>query len=175
MSAEIPICPLCHTPRMPSGKGDAWFWGCQNYTACTAPTTMLLWCHRISTTGSRQRDVAACWSSLGRMTRERKYVPAVWSHHQRQGRNHRNQQVHTAEIGVQRGEAPFQPEGGGTHRTGSGAGRGRRSQEVAGRGPFGSTSSPEQSNRSSIPSGTGHGENVPHHETVGGELGASGQ
>ena len=34
-----------------------------------------------------------------------KYVPAVWSHHQRQGRNHGDQQVHTAEIGVQRGEA----------------------------------------------------------------------
>ena len=25
MSAEISICPLCHTPRMPRKKGDAWF------------------------------------------------------------------------------------------------------------------------------------------------------
>ena len=38
-------------------------------------------------------------------------------------------------------------------RTELGAGRGRRSQEVAGRGPCGSPSSPEQSNRSSIPRG----------------------
>ena len=28
------------------------------------------------------------------------YVPAVWSNHQRQGRNHGNQQVYTAIIGV---------------------------------------------------------------------------
>ena len=102
-----------------------------------------------------------------------KYVPAVWSHHQRQGRNHGNQQVYTAVTGVQRGEATSQPEGGGTHRTGSGARRGRRSQEVAGRSPFGGTRSPEQSDRSSIPSGTGDGENVPDHGTVGGELGDS--
>ena len=40
MSAEILICPLCHTPRMPRKKGHAWFWGCQNYTACTETTTM---------------------------------------------------------------------------------------------------------------------------------------
>ena len=39
MRGEIPICPLCHTPRMPKRKGDAWFWGCQNYPTRTAPTT----------------------------------------------------------------------------------------------------------------------------------------
>ena len=39
MGAEIPVRPLCHTPRMPRRKGDAWFWGCQNYPTCTAPTT----------------------------------------------------------------------------------------------------------------------------------------
>ena len=59
------------------------------------------------------------------------------------------------------------------HKTGSGAGRGRRSQEGAGRGPFESTSSPEQSDRSGIPSGTGDGKDVPDHETVGNEIGAS--
>ena len=32
--------------------------------------------------------------ALGKWYREGKYVPAVWSHHQRQGRNHGNQQVH---------------------------------------------------------------------------------
>ena len=150
MSSEIPICPLCHTPRMPRRKGDAWFWGCHNYPTCTAPTTttppvpqnlktLLLKQQaqavndRILAKGCRH----LLWSSLGQMARERKHVPAVWSHHQRQGRNHGNQQVHTAEIDVQRGEAPFQPEGGGTHRTGPGTGRGRRSQEVVGRGPCG--------------------------------------
>ena len=130
------------------------------------PPRRLLRCHRISMTGSWQRDVAACWSDPGLRHGKGKYVPAVWSHHKRQGRDHGNQQVHTAEIGVQRGEATF-----GTHRTGSGGGR--RSQEVAGRGPLGGTSSPEQSGRSSIPSGTGDGENVPDQETVGGELGTS--
>ena len=40
MSAEIPICPMCHTPRMPRKKGEAWFWGCQNHTVCTVITTI---------------------------------------------------------------------------------------------------------------------------------------
>ena len=39
MGTEIPVCPLCHTPRMSVRKGDAWFWGCQNHPTCTAPTT----------------------------------------------------------------------------------------------------------------------------------------
>ena len=93
-----------------------------------------------ATESQRQDPGEGMSSPVGQTPGERygkgKHVPAVWSHHQRQGRNHGNQQVHAAEIGVQRGEAPFQPEGGGTHRTGSGAGRGRRIQEVAGRGPF---------------------------------------
>ena len=50
--------------------------------------------------------------------------------------------------GFRRGEATFQPEDGGTI-------------------------CPEQSDRNSIPTGTGDGEDVPDHETVGGELGAS--
>ena len=51
-------------------------------------------------------------------------------------------------FGVRRGEATFQPEDGGTI-------------------------CPEQSDRNSIPTGTDDGEDVPDHETVGGELGAS--
>ena len=35
-----PHLPLCHTLRMPRKKGEAWFWGCQNYTVCTVITTM---------------------------------------------------------------------------------------------------------------------------------------
>ena len=46
-------------------------------------------------------------------------------------------------------------------------------QEVAERGTIGGTICPEQSDRNSIPTGTGDGEDVPDHETVGGELGAS--
>ena len=91
----------------------------------------------------------------------------------RQGRNHGNQQVHTAGVGVRREGSTSQPEDGGTHRTGSIARRGQLSQEVAGRGLFGGTICPEQSDRNSIPTGTGDGEDVPDHETVGGELGAS--
>ena len=67
---------------------------------------------------------------------------------QRQGRNLGNRQVHTAGVGVQRGGATFQPEDGGTIYS-------------------------EQSDRSSIPTWTGDGKDVPDHETVGGELGAS--
>ena len=65
-----------------------------------------------------------------------------------QGRNHGSHQVHTAGVDVRRGEATFQPEDGGTI-------------------------CPEQSDRNSIPTGTGNGEDVPDHETVRGELGAS--
>ena len=39
---EMPRSPfflLCHTPRMPRRKGDAWIWACQNYPTCAAPTT----------------------------------------------------------------------------------------------------------------------------------------
>ena len=57
----------------------------------------------------------------------------------RQGRNYGNQQVHTAGVGVRRGGVTFQPEDGGTHRSGSIARRGRLSQEVAQRGPLGGT------------------------------------
>ena len=91
----------------------------------------------------------------------------------RQGRNHGSQQVPYSGVGVRRGGVTFQPEGGGTHRTGSIARRGQLSQEVAGRSPFGGTICPAQSDRNSIPTGTGDGEDVPDHETVGGEVGAS--
>ena len=91
----------------------------------------------------------------------------------RQGRNHGNQQVHTAGVGVRRGGATFQPEDGGTHRTGSIARRCQLRQEVAEKGSFGGQICPEQTDRNSIPTGTGDGEDVPDHETVGGELGAS--
>ena len=111
--------------------------------------------------------------ALGKWHGKGKYVSAVRGHQQRQGRDHWNQQVDPEEIGDRRGEASFQPDVGGTHRTGSGAGRGRRSQEIAGGSPCEGTSSPEQSDRSSIPSGTGDGGNVPDQETVGGELGTS--
>ena len=111
--------------------------------------------------------------ALGKRHGKGKYVSAAWSQHQRQGRDHGNQQVHTAEMGVQRGEAPFQPKGGGTYRAGFGAGRGRRSQEVAGRSPCGSPSSPEQSNRRRFLGGTSNGGDGTDQETVESELGTS--
>ena len=70
--------------------------------------------------------------------------------------------------GVRRGEATLQPEDGGTHRTGSIARRWQLRQRVAERGPFGGTICPEQRDRNS-----GDGEDVPDHEPVEGELGAS--
>ena len=66
----------------------------------------------------------------------------------RQGRNHGRQEVHTAGVGVRRGGAVFQP-------------------------GYGETICPEQSDRNSIPTGTGDGKDVPDHESVGGEIGAS--
>ena len=65
-----PICPLCHTTRMPRRKDDAWFWVCQNYPTCTASTTTtppvpqnLKTLLKQSTTGSQRRDVDTSWSS----------------------------------------------------------------------------------------------------------------
>ena len=40
MGAGILICLLCHTPRMPRKKEEAWYWCCQNYTVCTVVSTM---------------------------------------------------------------------------------------------------------------------------------------
>ena len=54
----------------------------------------------------------------------------------RQGRNHGNQQVHTVVVGVRRGGATFQPEDGGTHRTGSISRRGQLRQEEAEKAPL---------------------------------------
>ena len=111
--------------------------------------------------------------ALGKWHGKGKNVSAVRGHHQRQGRDHRNQQVDPEETGDRRGEASFQPDSGGTRGAGSGAARCPRSQEVAGRGPCGGPNSPEQSNRSSIPGGTGNGGDGTDQETVGGELGTS--
>ena len=131
-------------------KGRRVVLGCQNWT-CTAPTTttppvpqnlktVLLKQQtqavndRIPAKGCRHSPGQA----LGKWHGKGKYVSAVRGHHQRQGKDHWNQQVGPEETGDPRGEASFQPDpdGGGTHRAGSGAGRGRRSQEVAGRRPM---------------------------------------
>ena len=91
--AEIPVCPLCHTPRMPKRKGDAWFWVCQNYPTCTAPTT--------TTSDTSESQEAAAESAdpscqrqdtsegmstppgqaLGKWHGKGKYVSAVRGHH----------------------------------------------------------------------------------------------
>ena len=61
----------------------------------------------------------------------------------------------------------------GTHRTGPSAGRDRRSLEIAGGSPSGSTGSPEQSDRSSMPSGRGDGRNGQDQKSDGSESGVS--
>ena len=83
-----------------------------------------------------------------RMPRKRGFGVAKIIESGRQGRNHGSHQVHRAEVDVRRGEVTFQPENGGTI-------------------------CPEQSDRNSIPTGTGDGKEVPHHEITGGEIGAS--
>ena len=159
-------CRDLHLPAVPNTedaarrKGDAWFWGCQNYSTCTAPTTTtpsvpqnlktLLLTQQTQTeqftTGSQRRDVATNWSNPGKWHGKGNFVSSVWSHHQRQGRDHWNQQVDPKEIGDRREEASSQPDGGGTHRTGHGAGRGRRSQEISGGSPLGTASKAAQNN-----------------------------
>ena len=57
--------------------------------------------------------------NLGKWHGKGKYVLIVRGHHQRQWRDHWNQQVDPEETGDRRGEASFQPDGGGTHRAGS--------------------------------------------------------
>ena len=53
--------------------------------------------------------------ALGNGHGKGKHVSAVQDHHQRQGRDRWNQQVDPEETGDRRGEASFQPDGGGTH------------------------------------------------------------
>ena len=174
MNSEIPICPLCHTPRMPRRKGDAGFWGCHNYAACAAPTTTTPPVpqnlnDRIPAKGCRHLLVNP-WANSTEKGNTCQLCGAIIND---KGEITRTSKSIQQKLVSKRGETTFQPEGGGTHRTGSGARRGRRSQEVAGRGPFGSTSSQEQSDRSSIRSGTDDGEHDPDQETVGSEPGAS--
>ena len=82
-----------------------------------------------------------------------KHVSAVRCHYQRQGRDHWDQQGDPKATDDRREDASLQPNGGGTHRSGPGTGRDRRSQEIAGGSPFGSTSGPEQSDRKACPVG----------------------
>ena len=93
----------------------------------------------------------------------------------RQGRNHGSQQVHTAGVGVRRGGERHSSQNmeGHTELGLLQDRRGQLNQEVAERGSIGGTICPEQSCRNSIPTGTGDGEDVPDHETVGGEIGAN--
>ena len=45
------------------------FWVSKIIKRVQHPPRRLFWCHRLSETGSRRRDVAACWSDLGRLAR----------------------------------------------------------------------------------------------------------
>ena len=112
MGTEIPVCPLCLTPRMPRRKGDAWFWGCQNYPTCTdshhyEPSSTTEFqdvaieaadpgCQRQDTSEGMQPPPG---QALGQWHGKGKYVSAVRGHHQRQGRHHWNQQIGPEETG----------------------------------------------------------------------------
>ena len=170
--SHLPAVP--HT-EVPKREVDVSFGECQNYPKCTAPTTTTFPVPKnLKTLVLKQQTQAVEDSIRAKGCRHllvkpwpngtAKYVSAVRCQLQRQGRDHWNQQVDPKETGDRRGEASFQPDGGG---------RRRRSQEIAGGSPYGGTISPEQSDRSSIPSGTNYGRSVPDQETVGGELGTS--
>ena len=101
------MCPLFHTPRMPRGKGDA-----SHHDDPSGATESQDAATEARNPSSQRQDpsegMSPSWSSLGQMAREVKYVSAVWSHHQRQGRDHWGQQVGPEETGDRRGEASFQ-------------------------------------------------------------------
>ena len=82
------------------------------------------------------------------------HVPTVWSHHRRQGRHHWDQQGDPTAIDDRREYGSLQSDSGRTRRTGPGARRDRRSQEITG----GGTGSPEKRDRSSMPGRTGQGQ-----------------
>ena len=107
--------------------------------------------------------------ALGKWHRKGKYVSAVRDHHERQGRDHWNQQVGPEETGDRRGEASFQLDGEGRTELQGEVGVTKRLLE----GPCGGPSSPEQSNRSRVPGGTSNGGDGTDQETVRGELGTS--
>ena len=161
MGDEIPLCPLCHTPRMPRKKGDAWLWGCQNYLTCTAPTTTAPQDAAVEAAPNRGRprqDPSERMSSpfgqdLGQRHGEGNHVPTVWSHHQRQGRDYKDQEVDPTATDDHRDTVSLQPECGWAHGVGPIARRDRRSQTIAGGSPRGSTSRSSQSGRISMPVG----------------------
>ena len=143
MGAEISVCPLCHTPRMPRRKGDAWFWGCQNYPTCTGPTTTTPPAPQNLKTLLKQRTQAVNDRIPAKGCRHLLVKP--WAHGRRKGSTCQlcgaiindkgeitgtSKSVDPEETGDRRGEASFQPDGGGTHGAGSGAGRGTRNQPV---------------------------------------------
>ena len=123
---------------------------------------------------SREGMPSPSGQALGQWHGKGNHVPPLWSHYQRQERDHWDQLGDPTATDDRREDASLQPDTvGWTHRTGPGARRDRRSREIAGRSPFGSTNSLEQSDRSSMPSGRGDGRNGQDHKPDGSEPGVS--
>ena len=122
-----PVAPTereCRDSRLPpvphtgdaEEKGDAWFWGCQNYPTCTTPTMATLPVpQNLKTLLLKQQTQAVNYRipakmstlpghALGKWNGKGKYVSDVRGHHQRHGRDHWNQQVDPQETGDRRGE-----------------------------------------------------------------------
>ena len=185
MGTEISVCPLCHRPRMQRREGDAWFWGCQNYPTCTAPTTtkplvpqnlktLLLKQQtqsvndRIPAKGCRHLLVKP-WANgtgkgntcqlCGAITNDKGEITGTSKSVQRKLANDEGKQ-HLNRTVEGRTELDLQDE----------VDEAKRLLEEA---PCGGPSSPEQSNRSSIQGGTSNGGDGTDQETVGGELGTS--
>ena len=76
--AEIPTCPLCHTPRMPRIKGDAWFWWSElsnvyssHHDDPPVPQHLKTLLLKQQTQAVNDRIPAKGWSSPEQMARER--------------------------------------------------------------------------------------------------------
>ena len=112
--------------------------------------------------------------ALGKWHGKGKYVSTVRGHHQRQGRDHWNQQVgpeETGDRGEEKHHSIWTVEG--CTKLDLVQDEVHEAKRLLEEGPCGSPSSPEQSNRSSIPCGTSNGGDGTDQETVGGELGTS--
>ena len=62
---------------------------------------------------SREGMSSPCGQALGQLHGKGKHVPTVWSHHQRQGRGHWDQQVDSTATDDRRDTASLQPNDGG--------------------------------------------------------------
>ena len=174
-------CPLCHTPRMPRKRETRGFGAVRiisrvQHPPRRHPKMLLLKQHQTQAVHDKI-PAKGCHhllvKTLGQRHGKGNHVPTVWSHHQRQRRDYRDQEVDPTATDDHRDTVSLQPECGWAHGVGPIAGRDRRGQTIAGGSPRGSTSSSGQSGRISMLVGRTCGRNRQAQEPDGSESGLS--